>query len=65
MENIIFKVSITVCQTKYCVTENNLHKLILYIHHTYFCIGHGINNLLNICKKIYVYNIQVIFQIKN
>jgi hypothetical protein len=26
---------------KYLYTEDNLHKLILYIHHTYFCNGHG------------------------
>jgi hypothetical protein len=26
---------------KYLYTEDNLHKLILYIHHAYFCNGHG------------------------
>ena len=36
---------------KYLYTEDNLHKLILYIHHIYFCNGHGIYNLLNICKN--------------
>jgi hypothetical protein len=45
---------------KYLFTEDNLHKLILYIHHTYFCNGHGIYNLLNICKEKCRY--QVIFQ---
>ena len=32
---------------KYLYTEDNLHKLILYIHNTYFCNGHGIYNLFN------------------
>jgi hypothetical protein len=45
---------------KYLYAEGNLHKLILYIHHKYFCNGHGIYNLLNICKEKYKY--QVIFQ---
>jgi hypothetical protein len=31
---------------KYPYTEDNLHKFILYIHHIYFCNGHGIYYLL-------------------